>query len=78
MVIATEGRTGGTWSLETGEQGRFPAVALSGPIVDTYGAGDSFAAGLTFGLGEGLGLPDALGVAARCGSEALLRRGAHG
>ncbi len=78
MVISTEGARGGTWSLATGESGRYPAVPLSGPIVDTYGAGDSFAAGLTFGLGEGLPLMDALAVAAKCGAQALLRRGAHG
>lgn len=78
IVIATEGREGGTWSLATGERGRFAAVPLTGPISDAYGAGDSFAAGLTFGLGEGLPLQDALGVAAKCGAQALLRRGAHG
>ena len=64
--------------MATGEHGRFPAVPLPGPIIDTYGAGDSFAGGLTFGLGEGLPLQEALAIAARCGSQALLRRGAHG
>lgn len=78
LVISTEGARGGTWTLDSGESGRFPSVPLTGPIVDTYGAGDSFAAGLTFGLGEGLRLIDALAVAAKCGSQALLRRGAHG
>ncbi len=78
LVVSTEGNLGGTWSLDTGEHGRYSAVALPSPIIDTYGAGDSFAAGLTFALGEGLLLPDALALAARCGGEALLRRGAHG
>ena len=78
VVVSTEGREGGTWQLDTGEQGRFRATDLPGPIVDTYGAGDSFAAGLTLGLGEGLPLQEALAVAARSGADALLRRGAHG
>ena len=78
VVISTEGLEGGTWRLDTGATGRFEAAALERPLIDTYGAGDSFAAGLTFGLGEGLPLPEALKVAARCGAEALQRRGAHG
>lgn len=78
LVVATEGHDGGTWRLHTGEHGRFAAAALGGPEVDAYGAGDSFAAGLTFGLGEGLPLAETLKVAARCGADALLRRGAHG
>jgi ribokinase len=78
LVVATEGAHGGTWSLATGEHGRFSAVALPGPVADMYGAGDSFAAGLTFALGRKLPLEEALGVAARCGADALMRRGAHG
>jgi ribokinase len=47
-------------------------------VQDTYGAGDSFAAGLTFGLAQGLSAEGALAIGARCGAEALARRGAHG
>ncbi len=78
LVVSTEGREGGTWQLATGEHGRYPPAPLAGPVVDTYGAGDSFAAGLTFGLGEGLPLAEALAVAARAGASALGRRGALG
>ena len=50
---------------------------VPGPLQDTYGAGDSFAAGLTFGLAQGLSADDALALGARCGAQALARRGAH-
>ena len=38
----------------------YEAAAPPGPVVDTYGAGDSFAAGLTFALGAGLEVEEAL------------------
>ena len=43
-------------------------AAPAGPIVDTYGAGDSFAAALAFALARGDALDDALELAARAGS----------
>lgn len=78
LVVSTEGSRGGTWRLDTGQTGRYRAVPLQKPRVDSYGAGDSFAAGLTFALGEGLPLAKALSLAARCGAQAVQRRGAHG
>jgi ribokinase len=73
FVVRTEGARGGT--VEPG--GRFPAVAVPGPISDVYGAGDAFAAGLTYGLAENGDLPGALDLAARCGAAVLTGRGPY-
>jgi ribokinase len=73
-VVTTSGALGG-W-LRPG--GPFRAAPLPGPIEDAYGCGDSFAAGLTFGLGAGQPLEEAVALGARCGAEALTRRGAYG
>ena len=75
LVVRTEGKDGGTY--EPGG-GRWEAAPLPGPVVDTYGAGDSFAAALTFALGEGRSTDDALAFAAERAALALTRRGAHG
>jgi ribokinase len=77
LVVRTEGEEGGTYELEDGRSGRFPAAPLPGPLVDSYGAGDSFAAGLTFALGAGYALKDALALAARCGAACLTGRGPY-
>jgi ribokinase len=77
LVVRTEGEEGGTYELEDGRSGRFPAATLPGPLVDSYGAGDSFAAGLTFALGAGYALKDALALAARCGAACLTGRGPY-
>jgi len=78
LEVATEGARGGTYSVAGGRACRYDAVPVPGAVQDTYGAGDSFAAGLTFGLAQGLSPEDALALGARCGAEALARRGAHG
>jgi ribokinase len=75
LVVRTRGSKGGSYDPGDGE---WTAVELPGPVVDAYGAGDSFAAGLTYGLGKGCPVDDALALAARCGAEALMRRGVHG
>jgi ribokinase len=72
LRAATLGIDGGF--LEPG--GPFPAAPLPGPIVDTYGAGDSFAACFTYGLAAGKAPAEAVGLAARCGAAALTGRGA--
>lgn len=64
LRIATEGAAGG-WS-DPG--GRFTAVPLGGPPVDSYGCGDSFAAGVTAGLAAGWSQADAIALGARCGA----------
>ena len=78
LEVATDGEHGGSYALDGGPTRSYEAAPLPGRLQDTYGAGDSFAAGLTFGLARGLGVADALDLAARCGAEALARKGAHG
>jgi ribokinase len=73
-VVTTSGGLGG-W-IRPG--GPFRAAPLPAPIEDAYGCGDSFAAGLTFGLAAGRPLDEAVALGARCGAEALTRRGAYG
>ncbi len=72
LYVATAGADGGTMT----PGGRFAAAPLPGPVVDTYGAGDSFAAGLTYGLGAGMSPESAVALAARCGAAELTGRGA--
>ena len=72
LVVVTDGPNGGTANGE-----RFEAVELPGPVVDTYGAGDSFSAALAFALARGDALPDALQLAARAGAAVLTGRGPY-
>ena len=76
VVVATEGALGGGWRTAD-RAGRWEACAVPGPILDTYGCGDSFAAGLTHGLGAGASLADALELGARCGAVCLTGRGPY-
>ncbi len=75
LGVLTEGAAGGTFETSGGERGRYEPAPVDGPVVDTYGSGDSFHAGLTFALGAGLGVEAALALAARCGAAALTGRG---
>lgn len=68
LVVRSAGAAGGTYQLAGEPERPFPAFPLPGPLVDTYGCGDSFAAGLAFGLGLGLTHERALDLAARCGA----------
>lgn len=77
IVVATEGRDGGSYESEEGS-GRFEAAPIPGELTDTYGAGDSFAAGLTYALGAGKPLDEALALASAEGAKAMTRHGAHG
>jgi ribokinase len=72
LVVRTEGVRGGT-----ADGRRYEAVAAPGPIVDTYGAGDSFSAALTFALGRGDPLDDALALAARAGAAVITGKGPY-
>ena len=49
---------------------------MPGPVVDTYGAGDTFVAGVLFGLASGWPLSRTLAHAAERAAEALTWRGA--
>lgn len=77
LVVHTEGADGGRWRRRSGEEGRWEAVPLPGPAVDSYGCGDSFAAGFTYALGAGLPLDEALALAARCGAVCLTGSGPY-
>jgi ribokinase len=77
VVVWTEGAQGGRYRERSGAAGRWAPTPPPGPIVDSYGCGDSFAAGLTYGLGTGLALADALALAARCGAVCLTGRGPY-
>jgi ribokinase len=74
LMVATEGEAGGRWWGASA--GRWDAAPLTGPIRDTYGAGDSFAAGLTFGLASGRSIDQAAAIGARCSAQVLTRVGA--
>jgi ribokinase len=78
VVVRTRGRDGGSWETADGRRGRYEAAVAPGPIVDTYGAGDSFQAGLTFALARGDDVVDALSLAAWCGAAAAAGRGPTG
>ncbi|HEY4917258.1 MAG TPA: PfkB family carbohydrate kinase [Solirubrobacteraceae bacterium] len=78
LVVWTEGGRGGRYTDAAGASGRWAAVPAPGPVVDSYGCGDSFVAGLTYGLGAGMEVPDALALAARCGAVCLTGRGPYG
>ncbi len=78
LAVWTEGSKGGRYVTRAGRNGRFEAAPRPGPIVDTYGSGDTFAAGLTYGLAAGYSVEDALGFAARCAAISLTGRGPYG
>lgn len=74
VQIATEGDAGGL--LIPG--GRFEAVPLPGPMVESYGCGDSFAAGVTAGLSAGWTIRQSVNLGARCGADCATRFGPYG
>lgn len=78
LVACTAGAAGGSYRTAAGEEGRWAAAPLPGPLRDSYGAGDCFAAALGYALADGLPLPEATAFAARRGALALCRPGAHG
>jgi ribokinase len=67
-VIVTRGAEGGTG---------YVAVEPPGPVVDTYGAGDTFLAGVLFALASGKPLEEALTFGAERAAEAVTWRGAY-
>lgn len=78
LIVRTESVRGGRYETDDGRSGTYDAVPPPGPVVDTYGAGDSFAAGLTFALGAGMNTRSALSLAARCGAWCVAGRGPYG
>jgi ribokinase len=75
-IVRTEGEAGGSYRLADGGEGRYAPVALSGPPVDAYGAGDVMMAALALALGTGAALERALASAATAAAGQLTRRGA--
>jgi ribokinase len=78
LVVRTDSVRGGRYQASEGRSGSYEPADPPGPVVDTYGAGDSFAAGLTFALGAGLDVEDALELAARCGAWCVSGKGPYG
>lgn len=78
LVVRTRSVQGGRYETSDGRAGTYEAVTTPGPVIDTYGAGDSFAAGLTFALGAGMEIEEALAIAARCGAWCAAGRGPYG
>jgi ribokinase len=78
LVVRTESLRGGRYEKNDGRSGMYDPAASPGPVVDTYGAGDSFAAGLTFALGAGMKTEEALALAARCGAWCAAGKGPYG
>ena len=77
LVVMTEGREGGRYETAEGRGGTYETPPPPGPVVDTYGAGDSFAAGLTYAIGAGLDVEKALALAARSGAWVVAGRGPY-
>ncbi len=73
LTIGTEAERGGV--LIPG--GRYAAMPRQGPVLDTYGAGDSFAAGVTTALAAGWSLREAISLGAHCGAACLDGRGPY-
>jgi len=78
FVVRTAGAAGGTWERIDGRSGTWDPAVLPGPVVDSYGCGDSFAGALTTALGAGLAFEDALDLAALAGAHCLTGRGPYG
>jgi ribokinase len=78
LVVRTDSVRGGRYETGADATGTYEPVPPPGPVVDTYGAGDSFAAGLTFALGSDLPVEDALSLAARCGAWCAAGKGPYG
>ena len=73
-MIRTEGAAGGL-SLPGG---RYEPAPLPGPMVESYGCGDSFAAGGVTGLAARWTLENAIALGAQCGAACATRFGPYG
>jgi ribokinase len=78
LLVATRGIDGGRYESADGASGTWGLAPLPGPIVDSYGSGDSFAAAFTQGLASGRSVESALQVAAEAGAACMTRRGPYG
>jgi ribokinase len=78
LLVLTAGSSGGSWRARAGAQGEWEAGAPPGPIVDTYGCGDTFAAGVTYGLAAGARTAEAIALGARCAAVSIAGAGPYG
>ena len=77
LAVLTRGGEGGRFSEDGREWREFDPSPVPGPMVDSYGCGDSFAAGLAFGLAASADPLKAVDLAARCGAAVLTGRGPY-
>ncbi len=74
LMVATDNGRGGRWTGQS--EGTWAAAQPPGPIVDSFGCGDSFVAALTFGLASGMAIAEATELGAQWGAQALTYAGA--
>ena len=72
-LIRTEGAAGGL----SRPGGRYEPAPLPGPLVESYGCGDSFAAGVVSGLAARWSLAEAIALGAQCGAACATRFGPY-
>ncbi len=73
LHISTEGSSGGkSWP-----GGRYKAMRLNAPLIDSYGCGDSFAAGVTAGLAAGMDTKSVISLGAKCGADCATHFGPY-
>jgi ribokinase len=77
LTVATRGAAGGAYWTADGATGTWEAVAPPGPIVDSYGSGDSFAATLCWALAEGYDVAASLDIASLAGAVKMTGRGPY-
>jgi ribokinase len=77
LIVSTDGSAGGHYTLSGSPACAYPPMQPPGPIVDSYGVGDSFAAALTFGLAAFADVRDALALAAQCGAASVTGSGPY-
>jgi len=77
LLVATQAADGGRFVTSDGAEGRWEPEPRPGPIVDSYGSGDSFAAALTWALADGREPQEAVRIAARAGAICLTGRGPY-
>jgi len=73
-IIRTEGAAGGLCLPGN----RYDPAPLPGPLVESYGCGDSFAAGVVSGLAARWTLAQAIALGAKCGAACATRFGPYG
>jgi ribokinase len=78
MIVETLGSDGGRFSAPPDDGWHsYEPSPLPGPVICTYGAGDTFAAGLTFALGAGRPADEALRLASELGAHTLTIHGPY-